>query len=157
VAPGVVVPIPTLPPAATVSLVMLLVSSERALLSLVPRNAVVPNELPPCTYERRDEAKVEVDTHCVEVPVLRSTIPADPEDPVVSLSAPRRVRLVVEALVIRKIEDDPVVVKKLVVVAEDAKKLVAVAEPITLEPINSVVAKSVFTVPTVVEDVLKVD
>jgi hypothetical protein len=76
------------------------------------------------------------------------------------------VRLVVEALVIRKSVDDPVDVKKFVEVALPAKKLVveafvaakllvAVALVTVRDPIVPVVEKSVATVPTVVEEVLR--
>ena len=70
----------------------------------------------------------EVDTHSVEVAVDWRTIPLEPRDPTESRRDPMRERLVVEAFKIRKSDDEPVLVKKLVVDALDAAKvLVTVA------------------------------
>ena len=63
VAACVVVPTPTVPEAVIVTRVRPLVSILRALASLVPRSAVFPNELPPCTKALRDAAIVDVDVH----------------------------------------------------------------------------------------------
>ena len=76
-------------------------------------------------------ARDDVDTHLVEVPDVWRTIPMVPAELVVSRKAPRRVRLVAEALVIRKLVEEPLVAKKLVAVALVilplvAKRLVAV-------------------------------
>ena len=46
--PGVALPMPTLPPAATVSLVMLFVIKFKSLLSVVPSTPVAAKALPPC-------------------------------------------------------------------------------------------------------------
>lgn len=65
----------------------------------------------------------DVDTHSVDVPVFRSTIPLEPKEPAESRSVPMSERLVVEALVIRKSVEDPLLAKKFVVDADDAAKV----------------------------------
>ena len=85
---GVVDPIPTCPPVVTVTRVILLVSNASELLSLVPSVAVVPNELPPCTYALSEVARVEVDTHEVDVPVLTRIVPDVPDALTPSKNAP---------------------------------------------------------------------
>lgn len=71
---GVATPIPTLPPASIVILVVLFVSKLRLLLSFVPRFAAVPKELPFCWKKLaprpRDEVATEINLPVASVPII---------------------------------------------------------------------------------------
>ncbi len=113
--------------------------------SVVAVNQRVAYPMSPPVREEPPIPKVDVETHSVDVPVDQRTWPTVPTDCVESKREPRRVRLVVDALVM----------VALVAVSAEMKALVEVSPVDERLVVEALVAKSDVMVPTVVEELLK--